>query len=273
VLQNNSMKRFLRRWVRNLELESSPLILRARRFYPRRGEAEQLERMLAENKITAVLDVGANVGQFARGLRLRGYRGRIISFEPLARAHARLRQAAKNDPRWIVPEAVAIGDRNGPTVLHIAGDSVSSSVLEMLDAHRRAAPDSAYVASETVRLAKLDTAAVEFLEPQDVVFLKIDVQGFESQVLAGAKDLLPRVKGLMLELSLVPCYRNQVIFQPMLEFLGHQGFELWNLMPGTAERETERLLQVDGVFFRSDSSPTPRPTGAAERLASAPGGR
>jgi FkbM family methyltransferase len=263
------MKRFLRRWVRNLELESSPLILRARRFYPRRGEAEQLERMLAENKVTVVLDVGANVGQFARSLRLSGYRGRIISFEPLARAHARLRQVAKNDPSWVVPEAVAIGDRNGSTILNVAGDSVSSSVLEMLDAHRHAAPDSAYVASQTVPLAKLDTAAAEFLVPQDVVFLKIDVQGFESQVLAGARDLLPRVRGLMLELSLVPCYRNQIVFQPMLEFLAQQGFELWNLMPGTAERETERLLQVDGVFFRPEASGISRPATVGARLVSA----
>jgi FkbM family methyltransferase len=261
------MKRFLRRWVRNLELESSPLILRARRFYPRPSEGEQLGRMLAENKVTVVLDVGANVGQFARSLRMSGYRGRIISFEPLAPAHARLQRAAMKDPLWIVPDAVAIGDRNGSTVLHVAGDSVSSSVLEMLDAHRRAAPDSAYIATQTVALAKLDTAAAEFLAPQDVVFLKVDVQGFESQVLAGARDLLPRAKGLMLELSLVPCYRNQTVFQPMLEFLGHRGFELWNLMPGTAQRETERLLQVDGVFFRPDASsisrsPAGRETGS-----------
>jgi len=105
--------------------------------------------------------------------------------------------------------------------------------------------------------------------PQDVVFLKIDVQGFEAQVLAGAKDLLPRIQGLMLELSLVPCYRNQIVFQPMLEFLGNRGFELWNLMPGTAERETERLLQVDGVFFRPDDSATSRAATAGAQLVSA----
>jgi len=158
---------------------------------------------------------------------------------------------AKNDPLWIVPDAVAIGDKHGSAVIHVAGDSVSSSVLEMLDAHRHAAPDSAYIGSESVPLAKLDTAANEFLHAQDVVFLKVDVQGFESQVLAGAADLLPRIKGLMLELSLVPCYRDQVLFQSMIEFLDQLGFELWNLIPGTVESETDRLLQVDGVFFRA----------------------
>ena len=245
------MKRFLRNLVRALELESNPLILRSRRFYPHPWEAAQLQRMLSANGITLVLDVGANVGQFARSLRIVGYRGRIVSFEPLSKAHARLRNVAKRDPFWIVPDAVAIGDKHGSTVIHVAGDSVSSSVLEMLDAHRHAAPDSAYIGSEIVPLAKLDTAASEFLHAQDVVFLKIDAQGFESQVLAGAADLLPRIKGLMLELSLVPCYRDQVILRPMIEFLDHQGFELWNLMPGTVESETDRLLQVDGVFFRT----------------------
>lgn len=245
------MKRFLRNLVRALELESDPLILRSRRFYPRPWEAAQLQHMLSAKGITLVLDVGANVGQFARSLRIVGYKGRIVSFEPLSKAHARLRNVAKNDPLWIVPDAVAIGDKHGSTVIHVAGDSVSSSVLEMLDAHRHAAPDSAYIGSESVPLAKLDTAANEFLHAQDVVFLKIDVQGFESQVLAGAADLLPRIKGLMLELSLVPCYRDQVLFQSMIEFLDHLGFELWNLIPGTVESETDRLLQVDGVFFRA----------------------
>jgi FkbM family methyltransferase len=207
--------------------------------------------MLAQRGITLVLDVGANVGQFAQSLRMRGYAGRIVSFEPLAKAHARLRKASQRDPLWIVPDAVAIGDNPGSTVLHVAGDSVSSSLLEMLDAHRHAAPDSAYIGSESVPVAKLDTAAAEFLQPQDEVFLKIDVQGFESQVLAGASNLLPKIKGLMLELSLVPCYRDQMVFQPMLEFLVQQGFELWNLIPGTAESETPRLLQVDAVFFRA----------------------
>lgn len=245
------MKRLLRRLVRSLELESYPLVLRARRFYPRPSEAAQLQRMFSQHGITLVLDVGANVGQFARSLRLNGYQGRIVSFEPLANAHARLRKAAQRDPLWIVPDAVAMGDSPGSTVLHVAGDSVSSSVLEMLDAHRHAAPDSAYVGSESVPVAKLDTAAAEFLQPQDEVFLKIDVQGFESQVLAGAAETLPRVKGLMLELSLVPCYSNQILFQPMLACLREQGFELWNLMPGTAESETQRLLQVDAVLFRA----------------------
>jgi FkbM family methyltransferase len=248
------MKRFLRNLVRALELESNPLILRSRRFYPHPCEAAQLQRMLSANGITLVLDVGANVGQFARSLRIVGYKGRIVSFEPLSKAHARLRNVAKRDPLWIVPDPVAIGDQHGSTVIHVAGDSVSSSVLEMLDAHRHAAPDSAYIGSENVPLAKLDTAASEFLDVQDVVFLKIDVQGFESQVLAGAADLLPRIKGLMLELSLVPCYRDQVIFRPMIEFLDDQGFELWNLTPGTVDSETNRLLQVDGVFFRTDLS-------------------
>ena len=245
------MKRFLRNLVRGLELETNSLILRSRRFYPRPWEATQLQRMLVAKGVTLVLDVGANVGQFARSLRIAGYKGRIVSFEPLSKAHSRLRNLAKKDPSWIVPDAVAIGDEGGSIEIHVAGNSVSSSVLEMLDAHRRAAPDSTYIGSENVRLAKLDTAASGFLHAQDVVFLKIDVQGFESQVLGGATDLLPKVKGLMLELSLVPCYRDQVIFRPLIEFLEDRGFELWSLLPGTADGETGRLLQVDGVFFRA----------------------
>ncbi|HUQ50325.1 MAG TPA: FkbM family methyltransferase [Terriglobales bacterium] len=241
---------FVRRTVRKFQLESSPFIQRLRRYYPGPSEHNDLRSMLDLNQISIVLDVGANAGQFARSLRMAGYTGRIVSFEPMSALHNRLVRLARNDSTWIIAPAKAIGDSNGQLELKISADTVSSSLLEMLPAHIQAEPDSRYVGTETVKVERLDSAAAEFLKSTDRIFVKIDVQGYEEQVLMGAPELLKRASGLMLELCLVPCYKDQMLFESMLNRLTSLGFEMWNLYRGTRDPQSARLLQVDAVFFR-----------------------
>src|SRR5260370_18092929 len=139
-------------------------------------------------------------------VRRGGFRGKIISFEPLAEAHSKLRQAAGSDPLWTVAPRMALGDHAGTLLMHVAGSSASSSALPMLDAHLRAAPESAYIGTETVAVSRLDTVAEDLQVGGQNLFLKIDVQGFEPQVLDGATRLLDRIQGMELELSLTPLY-------------------------------------------------------------------
>lgn len=214
-----------------------------------------LAKILSDRRVSVVLDVGANAGQFAKGLRLGGYKGRIVSFEPLSNAHARLARTAKNDPDWIVAPRVAIGDRDCVIQINVAGNSVSSSVLGMLPAHISADPESAYVGRETVAMRTLDSAAAEYVTNDDRIFLKADVQGAEDLVLAGATRLLPRVVGLEIELSLLPCYRDQILFLAMIEQVGRLGYALWGLSPGAVDEQTGRQLQVDGLFLRDGDKP------------------
>lgn len=245
----------VRRGARRFRFESSAPYLKLKKFYPRPSDISHLAKMLAWHGVTVVLDVGANVGQFGKELRLTGFAGRIVSFEPLSSAHARLLKTAKADPNWMVAPPMAMGTFDGFADINIAGDSVSSSVLGMLDAHLAAAPDSRYVGTERVLMRRLDTIAREYLRDGDVPFLKIDVQGSESQVLEGARELLSRVIGLHLELALVPCYSEQHCFGQVSSTLETSGFSLWRLSPGTSDEHTGRQLQVDAAFFRQDLQP------------------
>jgi FkbM family methyltransferase len=246
-----SVRRFIRHTVRALHLESHPFVQRIRRYYPGPAEHIELKTMLDLHRVNVVLDVGANAGQFARSLRMAGFAQRIVSFEPNRIMHERLQKLAARDKQWMIAPPMAIGDRQDLVELHISGDTVSSSVAEMLPAHIEAEPDSRYVASEKVRLERLDTAAAGFLQDKDRIFLKIDVQGFEDQVLAGAPEILKNVVGIMVELCLVPCYEGQTLFEPALQRLTTSGFEIWTLYRGTKDQKTARLLQVDAVLFRS----------------------
>lgn len=228
------------------------------------SECAQLVQQLAFHGINIVFDVGANVGQFGRKLRDSGFRGNIVSFEATSTSYAKLLEESKGDKDWIIAPRAAIGDRDGTTTIHISANSVASSVLPMLPLHAEAAPDSRYVTSEEVALYKLDTIGKQFVCAKDRVFIKLDVQGFEYQVLQGAEELLTRVVGLQLEHSLVPLYDGEHLFHPMLHELEERGFELWSLVPGFVDKNSGRLLQVDGVFFRRDFGLDSRPITLSE---------
>lgn len=210
-----------------------------------------LNTSLKKFGIDLVLDVGANRGQFVLEIRSGGYTGHVVSFEPLSDAHNRLLQASTDDSAWEVYARCALGDHDGETEINIAGNSLSSSVLPMLVAHRNAAPDSAYKGRETVPLHTIDAVAPRYLQNFRAPFLKIDTQGFEWQVLDGARASLPLFRGVLVELSLVPLYEGAHLWQEVMGRLEGEGFALWAFEPVFSDPNDGRTLQVDGVFYRA----------------------
>lgn len=211
----------------------------------------QMVASLRKFDIDLVLDVGANTGQFASDLRHCGYAGRIVSFEPLSKAHGELLQSSAGDPMWDAYPRCALGDHDGEVEINIAGNSESSSILPMLESHRSAAPESAYQGKEIVPIKTLDAVAGPYLKDARSVFLKIDTQGFEWHVLDGARDTLPHIKGVLVELSLVPLYEGQHLWREVIDRLEAAGFTLWSFKPAFTDLSQGRILQVDGVFYRT----------------------
>jgi FkbM family methyltransferase len=237
------MKNLIQKVARSLGFE-------LRRYTPATSDRARLQLFLSYYKIDLVLDVGANFGQYAKFVRDLGYSGRIVSFEPLSTAHAKLKSVSRKDPLWEIATRTAIGDADGEIQIMVAGNSQSSSVLDMLSVHTDMAPNSTYIGSETVALSKLDTLAPSYIKNASSIFLKIDVQGFEMQVIAGATQILSQVKGVQLELSLIPLYKGQALFIEMIEKMAQLGYELHAILPGFTNTETGRMLQADGIFFR-----------------------
>lgn len=221
------------------------------RLSPSSNPSYQLLTALNYVRADIVFDVGANVGQFVQELRSVGFSGEVVSFEPLSNAHAVLCKAAQADTTWKIHPRVAVGDYDGEIEINIAGNSVSSSVLPMLDAHSSAAVGSAYVASEPTPLVRLDSVAELYLSEDSRPFIKIDTQGFEWQVLDGASETLKRAHGVLLELSLVPLYDGQRLWRQIIERMEKEGFTLWAVQKGFIDQRTGRSLQVDGIFLRA----------------------
>lgn len=221
-------------------------------YYASNSAAAQLVKALEAAGINLVFDIGANEGQFAREIREYGYRGKIVSFEPLSTARENLLAFAFADTNWEVHDQSAIGDQDGEIEIHIAGNSVSSSVLPMLESHSRAAVGSAYIDSERVPIARLDSVAKQYMTPESKLFIKIDTQGFEWQVLDGARETLQKTCGLLCELSLVPLYDGQRLWRDIIDRLDAEGFMLWALQKGFTDPRTGQSLQTDGIFLLRD---------------------
>ena len=201
-------------------------------------------------EIDLILDVGANAGQFALQFRSLGYKGRLVSFEPLSSAHAKLEKAARQDSRWTVHPRCAIGSYDGEAEINIAGNSLSSSILPMMESHVSASPSSAYIGAEKATVFRLDTVAPPYLEKAHKPFLKIDAQGYEWQVLDGAGAILPHMSGVLCELSLVPLYDGQRLWLEIIRRLEDEGFTLWSIHRSFTDPRDGRTLQVDASFFR-----------------------
>jgi FkbM family methyltransferase len=198
--------------------------------------------------VNVVLDVGAGAGQFVGWLRGEGYEGPIVSFEPVAEAFAKLQRRTTAD-HAVTCVNVALGAHDGAAVVNVAGNLWSSSLLPMAPEHQAAAPASAYIGQETVRLARLDS--LDLLRPLDRAYLKVDVQGAEGAVLDGAAGVFDRIVAAELELSLVELYGGQELLPTLQERMRVRGFGLvWIGESVFRDPASDEILAVDGIFVR-----------------------
>lgn len=78
----------------------------------------------------------------------------------------------------------------------------------------------------------------------------MDTQGYEDRVLNGPEGILDRIVGIQLELSLIPLYEEQCLYDEMIVRLQNKGFDLWSIIPVFINPKSGRLFQVDATFFR-----------------------
>jgi FkbM family methyltransferase len=197
--------------------------------------------------IDLVLDVGANDGGFGQFIRQRvGYRGPIVSFEPLPDVFARLQAAIAHDSQWSAVN-VALGDTSGTKTINVTAASVMASFLVPAVAPNRDALDVRE--RLTVPVMTLD----EWVEQHPITgkraYLKLDTQGYDLHVAAGAQSCLDRFYGLQSELSCRPYYDAMPNYRTAIDYFEGRGFALSNLFP-IAVRDL-LLIEMDGVFVNT----------------------
>ena len=204
-------------------------------------------RALASLDPALVVDVGANKGQFTL-LALELFpKARIVAFEPLREAGARFGRAVGAEPR-VRLIAAALGLSAGEAVMHVSGRDDCSSLLDIARL-QELVPDAAMVGTEMVRIGRLQDflGADEFIAP---ALLKIDVQGFELQVLQGCGDWLKRFAWVYVELSFCELYAGQALADPVIRHLLGAGFVFTAVYNLSCDADG-KPLQADILFSRS----------------------
>jgi FkbM family methyltransferase len=170
-------------------LVGSPLFIPARSVYrslfQRRQNAEHSRMRLFYSQFFAsgdlVFDVGANQGEYAEVFAM--YGTRVIAIEPNPAFRSRLEKLAKI--RSIVPEFCAVGDLEGSATLYLCSQSGFSTLQPEMIKWTKDSPDYRdvqWTSKVTVPVVTLKTLAERHGLP---VFVKIDVEGFEHQVISG----------------------------------------------------------------------------------------
>ncbi len=212
-----------------------------------------LQKILTHFKINIVFDVGAYTGTYAMSLRRFGYRGKIISFEPIRKSHDILVRNSIIDKNWIVHSKIGLGDKKCLKDIYISKKADSSSFLKIKKEHLRLEPDSRVINKEKVFVDKFDNI-IKKNKYNDLSksILKIDTQGYEYEILKGSKKALKKIKLVQIELSLVELYQGQKNLEKIIEFLKKNKFQIWSIVPGFKNKRNGRLLQYDIIMFRDD---------------------
>ena len=212
---------------------------------------QRVAQMIALHGVGAVIDVGANVGQYATRLRAAGVTVPIVSIEPGAETHATLVEAAAADPDWTIAPRMAISDARGTAVLNVNARSDMNSLKPMDEASLTVFPKAKPVTTEQVATERLDDILDDLVGPDSgPVFLKIDTQGNEAEVIRGAERVLGRIIAMQLEMSLKPLYQGEPSYLALLNELDRLGYDLHLVLPGYSSRTLGRQIQFDGLFVR-----------------------
>ena len=206
--------------------------------------------------VNVVLDVGANKGQYGRALRRAGYRGHIVSFEPVAREFEQLRRQAAKDGNWSAHQ-IALGREDGQIEMNVVPGTLSSALPPSdFGAQRYGKLASADV--QVVPVHRLDGIFDELLAnvPGARAYLKLDTQGFDLEAFAGLGDRVRDVVAMQSEVALLRIYDGMPRLPDSLAVYESAGFEVAGLYPVTRERSTARVLEFDCLMVRADTVAT-----------------
>lgn len=210
----------------------------------------QLPALFEMYGVNCVLDVGAHEGEYAKRLRAGGYRGRIISFEPVPTAFAELERAAADDRDWHVHQ-IALGREDDKMTMNTVPGTLSSLREPTNFGARRYKrlrdPDPV-----EVEVRRLDGMLDELLAGLEEArpYLKLDTQGFDLDVFAGAGDRIGEFAGMQSELALMQIYEGMPRLPEALAVYEAAGFDVAAMYPVSRQGKTARVLEFDCVMVR-----------------------
>lgn len=213
------------------------------------SETVLISHIMKYYEIDLVLDVGANVGDYAKSLFDNGYTGMVYSFEPVTEVYETLIQNSKNNERWKIFK-YGVGSKEETLEIHISKNLTSSSVLKLTNTSIEAEPNTQFTRSEKINITSLDNFFNRNpLNQHKNLFVKIDVQGYELEVIRGAAKNLSSISFIQAELSIVKLYEGSTTYTEFIKIMEELGFEMFTIIPGFRNPVNGQMLQADGIFI------------------------
>jgi FkbM family methyltransferase len=217
---------------------------------------EIVRAAIGRARVGCVLDVGAHRGEFAIGLRRAGYGGPIVSFEPNPSLPKMLHMRASRDAAWRV-YSYGLGLADGEAILHRPRETSFASTRESLPyGCERFGADTVPSDAIKIPVRRLDGVFADTVDGWPLVareapvLLKIDAQGSDLDIFAGAAGILPRVEVVVMEFSLIPLYAGVPSFADALRQVEDAGFHLAGLVPVAHDNVTGAVVELDGCLVR-----------------------
>jgi len=205
------------------------------------------EAVLKASEARFVVDIGANRGQFAIAAREYLPYAMIHSIEPLTEPAKILDQLFYGDPNFSL-HTCAIGLEHQTRLMHVSKLDFSSSLLPISEEQLELFPFTAQREVRNVSVLPLGEV-IDVQKIQSPAFLKIDVQGFELEVLQGCVELLGKFEYIYVECSFVELYVGQALAQDVIMFLGKAGFQLKGVYDVYYDN-TGKAIQADCLFVK-----------------------
>jgi len=187
------------------------------------ASTEHLPILYNLHNIKTIIDIGANKGQFTLAARYVFPKAKIISFEPLAHPAKKFNQLFKNDNN-IVLHRSAIGTEKKTLAMHVSKREDSSSLLPIGAKQSSIFPGTDESHTENIMVSPLN----RFISSSDLnltTLLKIDVQGYELNVLNGCIDLIDKFDYIYVECSFIELYEGQALADEVINYLAEYSFK------------------------------------------------
>jgi FkbM family methyltransferase len=203
-------------------------------------------KWLVNKNFKTIVDVGANEGQFALKMRKLFPVAKIHSYEPLPHVYQKLLKQFEGDENFLAYN-YALGNKNEESQIYLNEYSPSSSLLKMKDEHKKHFDFARKETACNIKIKRIDDVMkIETL--QKPVLLKIDVQGFEEQVIQGGTAFIGGCDMIIIEVSFKELYATQPLFHTIYQLLNSLGFKYGGNYEQLVSPEDGSILQADAIF-------------------------
>jgi FkbM family methyltransferase len=203
------------------------------------------------SNIHTIVDIGAHRGNWCAAMLKFANPKQVVAFEPLPELFAHLQSRFASEARIDLRQK-AIGEKNGNITINITEHLSACSILvPKLEMNQHYGYGWQQVGHVNVEMSTLDQELQHF---ETIDLLKIDVQGYEKNVLSGATQVLKKVSALMIEQNLIRHYNDDLLFWELHQILeSTYGFKLYNIS-NPYRSISGKSLWFDAIYIKTDSN-------------------